>query len=140
MAKNETKTSGKLSMADLKKLVGTNVKIDASLFDQAAGETAGGSSDILKLEIGEAAGPFEFVGFKTVKGEDGDFEAPAAIALATGAAIGLPLSASFKFQVKDLNIKRGSVFLIRREPDAIKKKGKGKGKEMQIYRLKLLSA
>jgi len=117
MAKKKD-SEGKITKTALKK----SVLIDSSLFDTEDGELyAGGNS--LKLEIGEAAGPFVHVGMKTglvgkpklnEKGEDVRKPVDQYSATHNGQPVSMPWSAAFTMKAKDANLKVGDVYLVRR--------------------------
>lgn len=107
-------------------------------FDNAPGETFGGSSDILMLDVNEAAGPLTYLGSRPFDpgtgkevilheakdGQDHNWR--------------LPIAANFLRQVEAANLQKGDTFAIKRLDDAIKKKGVGQGNRMQMYQIKVL--
>lgn len=125
----------KISKSDL---AAATVSNDAALWDSAEGETFGGDADILKLDVGQIAGPLTYEG-RDAKGLELDGEK---VDVHTGRdAAGklwrLPLSASFRNQLTESKLAEGDTFLVRRNEDAIKKKGKGKGNPMKIFQVKV---
>jgi hypothetical protein len=133
----QSKTSGKISLADLSKFK----PIDAAAFDQLDGESYGGGANYLQLEIGSVGGPFVFKEIRpqvklSKEGEPVDIPVGTD---ANGKDIDLPVATIFRNQVEEAELNAGDVIYIRREPDAIKQKGKGKGNKMQVYSLKVVS-
>lgn len=110
--------------------------VDPKVFDSQAGEVFGGTSDILMLDVDEAAGPLTYVGHRsadlglgdTVVHEAKDKE---------GKTWRLPISANFGRQIEAGNVERGDTFYVKRIADAEKKRGKGKGQMMQMYIVKV---
>ena len=128
-----------VSKADLK-AGSVSVKVDPSTWDSTQGEVFGGSADILKLEIGEVAGPLSYVGLSEKKLElDGDKVDVHTARDASCKLWRLPLSASFRNQLLESKLGAGDSFLARRVEDSVKKKGKGKGNMMKIYQVKILA-
>jgi len=133
--KNNNAMQTKLSKSDLAAATVTN---DASLWDSTEGETYGGDADILRLDVGQIAGPLKYEG-RDAKGLELDGEK---VDVHTGRDNAgklwrLPLSASFRNQLTESKLAEGDTFLVRRGEDAIKKKGKGKGNPMKIFQIKV---
>jgi len=133
--KNNNAMQNKISKNDLAAATVTN---DSALWDSAEGETFGGDADILKLEVGQIAGPLKYEG-RDAKGLELDGEK---VDVHTGRDNAgklwrLPLSASFRNQLTESKLGEGDTFLVRRNEDAIKKKGKGKGNPMRIFQIKV---
>lgn len=98
----------------------------------------GGQADLLELEIGEVAGPFTYVGSQPLALDKSN----------TTVHIGqdpqnnnirLPISASFVRAADQAQLKVGDKFLIRRSDDVKKLRGIGKGQDMKIFAIKVLS-
>jgi len=125
----------KISKTDLANATVTN---DASLWDSAEGETFGGDADILRLDVGQVAGPLTYEG-RDQKGLEleGDKVDVHLGRDRAGKLWRLPLSASFRNQLAESKLAEGDTFLVRRNEDAIKKKGKGKGNPMKIFQIKV---
>lgn len=109
--------------------------VNVADFHNAEGQTFG-RGNILKLEIGQAAGPFAYKGTREIDTELGKTDAHVGTDM-RGTDWGLPLAASFVSQVEDGGLKAGDQFLVLREADVKKRKGKGKGNPMSIYRIKV---
>lgn len=113
-----------------------HLEVAPDAFDNIPGEVYGGTSDILMLEIGEAAGPLTYTGHREVDLGLG----PVVLHEAKdseGKAWRLPIAANFVRQLETANINRDDVFIVKRIEDAIKQRGKGKGNPMQMYVVKI---
>jgi len=141
--KNENATesvpTSMLALADLQKFaLNPGEKIN---WDAISGETYGGGSNYLKLEIGQADGPFAYV--RTEEGvkltEDSQpIDIPVGIR-PDGKEIRMPASAIFRANFIEAEVNKGEVFFVLRLPDTEKKTGskaQGKGVTMQAYSLK----
>jgi len=137
MANKSNNPSAPVTKAQL--ATGTvSVKVDAAAWDSTPGEVFGGNADILKLEVGEVAGPLTYVGLSEKKLElEGDKVDVHTARDGNGKLWRLPLSASFRNQLVESKLAEGDTFLVRRAEDAEKKKGKGKGNLMKIYQVKI---
>ena len=114
------------------------ITTDASIWDQAPGETFGGNADILKLEVGQIAGPLTYSGIDAKALElDGEKVDVHTARDGGGKLWRLPLSASFRNQLTESKLASGDTFYFRRLEDAVKKKGKGKGNPMRIFQVKV---
>jgi hypothetical protein len=102
----------------------------------AAGEEFGGKSDILIIQVGEIAGPFNYVGHQQMTTELG--ETTVHLATLKDETMRLPIQATFIRAVDQAGLKRGDTFLIKRFEDQEKKRGKGAGNQMAIYGVKVL--
>ncbi len=110
--------------------------VDQAAWDNAEGQEYGGQSDILKMKVGEIAGPLVYVGHQQIETDLGS----ATVHLATDEEEEqwrLPISATFIRCVDQANLKQGDTFLVRRLDDQQKKRGKGKGNAMAIFALKV---
>ena len=112
-----------------------NYVLDASKWDQQDGDVYGGQSDVLKLEVGQVAGVFTYVGSQSITTELGDTTAHTATI--DGEPVRLPIQATFLRALDQAGIQRGDQFIIKRDADVIKKQGKGKGQPMAIYAIKV---
>lgn len=132
--KTQNKIENKISKTDLTATV-TN---DGALWDSTDGETFGGDADILRLEVMQVAGPLTYEG-RDAKGLEleGDKVDVHLGRDRAGKLWRLPLSASFRNQLTESKLAEGDTFLVRRNEDAIKKKGKGKGNPMKIFQVKV---
>ena len=116
---------------------GASMKISSDAFDKQTGETSG-PIQVLKLEPGEAAGPFVLVEVKeNYKGSSKKAaslkETTAYIATFNGIRIGMPLAAAFVKKAKDFNLAIGDNFLVKRVGDYVSAMGTtGKGYELKI--------
>jgi hypothetical protein len=94
-------------------------------FDGASGEEFSGLN-ILKLEKGEAAGPFvlrtikenQLLG-KAPKKDKKDTRKPVTVYIATfnGKEVRMPIAAAFTMKAKDANLSIGDTFLVKRLDD-----------------------
>lgn len=107
--------------------------ISAADFSKLSGDRTASAAAKLTLEIGQAVQGVKYLGARTVEIDgddvtvhDGELE---------GAKVGLPLAASFNRQLEELSVQKGDILAILREPDAVKKKGKGKGNKMRVFRI-----
>lgn len=144
MAKNNGKTTesnstGKLALADLQKLaLAPGEKIN---WDAISGETYGGGSNYLKLEVGQADGPFAFLRTdEDVKlSEDSKpIDIPVALNV-EGKEIRMPAAQIFRSNFEEAEVNPGEVFFVLRMPDTVKKTGskaQGAGKPMEVYSIK----
>lgn len=108
-------------------------------FDDLKGEVFGGSSDILALEEGEAAGPLTYLGNRPFDPGTGK---PVTLHEARDGqnhTWRLPIAANFLRQVETANLNSGDTFAFKRLPDAVKKKGVGAGNKMQMFQVKVLN-
>jgi hypothetical protein len=111
---------------------------DASAWDREQGMEFGGQADILELEIGEVAGPFTYVGHQPMVLQGRNLT----VHIGTdpqGNNLRLPISASFVRAADQAGLDRGDTFLVRRNDDVKKAEGVGKGTDMKIYSLKVVS-
>lgn len=111
--------------------------MDESAWDASEGQEFGGASDILKLEVGQIAGPLIYQGHQQIETDLG----VATVHLAAdegGEQWRLPISATFIRCVDQAGLKPGDKFITRRMGDQLKKRGKGKDKPMAIFSLKVL--
>lgn len=135
--KTTTKTAAPaaISKNSLQAFAVTN---DASVWDQTDGETYGGNADILKLDVGQIAGPLTYAGLDEKALElDGEKVDVHCARDGAGKLWRLPLAASFRRQIIESKLAEGDTFLVRRVEDAVKKKGKGKGNPMRIFQIKI---
>jgi hypothetical protein len=112
-----------ISKEDLKKAV--SMKVDGSIFDQTEGEVYAGLN-ILKLEKGEAAGPFalreiksaQLLGKPPKKGAK-DTRKPVDVYVAdfSGREVRMPIAAAFTMKAKDAKLSPGDTFLVRRSSE-----------------------
>lgn len=105
-------------------------------WEDASGDEFGGKADILILEVGEVAGPLVYVGHQAMTTDLGD----TTVHLATnkeGETLRLPIQATFQRAVDQAGLNRGDTFMVKRFEDQDKKKGKGAGKPMAIYGIKV---
>lgn len=112
--------------------------MDPGAWEQSDSVEYGGQSDILELEVGEIAGPLEYVGFQTMNLESGEVKVQLAVT-PDKETLRCPISASFLRSFDQAGITIGDTFAIKRNEDTEKKGGKGKGQMMHIYSVKVLS-
>ena len=106
-------------------------------WDQEQSPEFGGQADILTLNIGEVAGPFEYMGHQPMVLEGNKSITVHLGMTSTGETLRLPIAASFLRTIDQAEVVKGDKFLIRRSDDVAKKAGIGKGQMMQIYALKV---
>jgi hypothetical protein len=97
----------------------------------------GGQADILQVQVGEIAGPFEYMGHQPMIMEGGKTVTVHLGVDKSGDTLRLPIAASFLRAVDQAELMRGDTFLLRRSEDVKKKAGIGKGQAMQIYAVKV---
>ena len=107
-------------------------------WEGADGVEYGGQSDILTMSEGEMAGPLTYAGANQVTTDLGETTSHVAI-MHNGEQIRLPIQATFIRAMDMANLQQGDTFAVRRDPDQIKKRGKGAGNAMAIFRIKVLS-
>lgn len=114
--------------------------ISVDQWDEVEGQEFGGKSDILDLHEGEVAGPFSYSGHQEMVTDLG----ATTVHLGTvvdgedaGETVRLPIQATFLRAVDQAGLSKGDTFLIKRFDDQLKKKGKGAGKPMAIYGIKV---
>jgi len=132
MAKKDTQEDeSKFEMPD-------HLKVAPDVFETTAGEEFGGSSEILLLEVGEAAGPLKYVGHRLT--DLGNNKQPADIHEAKDtedATWRMPIATNFRRQAEGANLAPGDIFYVKRLDDVTKKNGVGKGQTMQMYQIKV---
>lgn len=128
---------------DPKNAQAEDVEIPAHLkvadFDSLKGESFGGSSDILALEVGEAVGPITYLGSREVDLGTGKPTLSHEGRDAQGHNWRLPIAANFSRQIETGNVQKGDIIAIKRIEDAVKKKGVGAGQTMQMFMIKVLT-
>ena len=118
------------------------------------GEDFGGQHERIILEVGQWSNSYAFLRFETITtetNEDGDavdsFKVPLCRevvglnpdkSLKFGKIVALPAAATLKRVFKDAEIGVGDVFRARRDEDATKKSGKGKGTKMEVYGIRVI--
>lgn len=107
--------------------------IDLGTFANLKGEQTKGGAGYIALEPGQALTDLKYVGTRTVKTQDGEVESHTVEH--DGGEKGLPLGAILNNQLSELKVKKGDVFALARLPDVEKKKGKGKGRMMKVYKV-----
>jgi hypothetical protein len=131
-----SKKSDKISTADLSAFApGESLKWD----DVPGDESFGGGSNYIKIEIGSIAGPLFFKEMLPGVKLNADSQ-PIDLALFTdseGKDVRGPAAAIFRKHLDEARLNPGDVIYIRRESDAVKKAGKGKGRPMEVYSLKV---
>ncbi len=113
--------------------------------DVAQGEVFGGTYDRLELEENETTDYLVYVKKTTITTDDvGDDGLPKKNVLdvhigmdRSGKQFALPIGAIIWNHFKEANLNPGDVFRIKRYEDVTKKKGRGAGKPMQAYALKV---
>jgi len=111
--------------------------VDESAWDSADGQEFGGSADIMLIQPGQIAGPFEYQGHQQITTDLGETTVHLG-ADEDGNQWRLPIQATFIKAVDQSGMRRGDRFLVRRLANQTKKKGKGAGNEMAIYAVKVI--
>lgn len=112
----------------------TSKKPAANLFGDLKGEKFGGNNNRLIMEENSVVKGVTFAGMeKNVDLGQGPIDLYTGKLEGTTDAIRLPAAAIFRKNMEKAALKPGSVIAIARLPDAIKQKGKGKGKPMEVY-------
>lgn len=130
----------KKTAEEVEKLTGveSSKKID---FDNLQGEVSTGKGTILELEVGQIAGPLTITRVLTGVYLSDEKDAKPVITFdakdETGAPWRLPVGAIFVDKMTMLGVCKGDVVFIRRENDVMKEKGRGKGRPMQDYTIKV---
>ena len=115
--------------------------------DVAKGEVFGGTYDRMELAEGETTDYLVYIKKTTITTDDiGDDGQPKKNVLdvhigmdRNGKQWALPIGAIIWNHFKEANLNPGDVFRIKRYEDVTKKKGRGAGKPMQAYALKVYS-
>jgi len=102
------------------------------------GQEFGGESDIIKIEPGQFAGPFQYAGHSKIVTDLGEVTAHTAHTI-SGDLVRLPIQATFLRAIDQAGVQLGDTFAIGRGRDVKKKKGKGAGNDMAIYKIKLIT-
>ncbi len=106
-------------------------------FDNLDGQEYGGQSDVLVVNPGECAGPFRYIGHTQITTELGETTSHMAFD-PEDEQVRLPLQATFLKAFDQARIGVGDTFALRRGEDQLKKKGKGAGKAMAIYSIRVI--
>jgi len=109
-----------------------------SLFGDVKGEKFGGGNNYLKLEPGEVVHGFVHIRVEPkvdLGGGNDPVDLHVALDPRTGEEIRMPASAVFRKNAELAKLNAGDVYSVARGPDAVKKKGKGKGKEMSVFEI-----
>lgn len=113
-------------------------KID---FDKLEGEASTGKGTILELEVGQIAGPLTITRVLTGVYLSDEKDAKPVITFDAkdelGAPWRLPVGAIFVDKMSMLGVCKGDEVYIRREADVMKERGRGKGRPMQDYSIKV---
>lgn len=107
-------------------------------WDAVATPEFGGQADILAINVGEVAGPFEYAGHQPMVLEGNKtVTVHLGVDQKTTDTMRLPIAASFLRAIDQAEVIKGDVFLIRRSDNVKKKAGVGKGQDMQIFAIKV---
>jgi len=106
-------------------------------WDQLEGQEYGGAAPILVLHENEVAGPFSYMGYQKVTTELGEATVHSG-SDGEGRSWRLPIQATFIRAVDQANLRVGDRFAVRRDEDVTKKRGKGAGNAMAIFRIKVV--
>lgn len=134
-AKNTKMADDAKRMSEDEKAARTYMNTEEA-WDAAQGEEFGGKSEILSIEVGEVAGPLTYVGHQEMTTELGE----TTVHMATnkeGETLRLPIQATFQRAIDQAGVERGDTFLVKRDEDQTKKRGKGAGNPMAIYAVKV---
>lgn len=115
-------------------------KMEIAAFQKLQGEQFGGGKNYVELEVGAMAGPFKHVKTEKVqltKDSDPIENMYVALSPETGEETRMPASAIFRRNADDAKLKKGDEYYIYRSEDAKKKAGKGRGREMSVYLVKV---
>jgi hypothetical protein len=120
-----------------KKSTNPNVKKSNNPFEGLKGEQFGGKSNYCQLEIGERLDGVIHAGIEK-KVDLGSGNDPVNIPLGIipggdGQPIRMMAAAIFRNNIEKAKLKNGDIYSVARMPNAKKKSGKGKGKEMEVY-------
>jgi hypothetical protein len=110
--------------------------MDLTAWEQKKVQEYGGSSQILALEVGDIVGPLIYGGHHPITTDLGE----TTVHVATddnGESWRLPISATFLRAIDQSQMTPGDRFAARRLTDVLKKRGKGAGKPMAIYSIKV---
>ncbi len=119
----------------MKKSTNPNAKV-SNPFGDLKGEKFGGDNNRLILDEGQVEHGITFVGLqKNVDLGSGPIDIYQGKKKDSDEVIGLPAAAVFRKTAEKANLQPGDVFSIARVNDAIKQKGKGKGKPMEVYQI-----
>jgi hypothetical protein len=105
-------------------------------WDTFDGQEYGGAAPILVLHENEVAGPFAYMGYQKVVTELGEATVHSG-SDTEGQSWRLPIQATFIRAIDQANLKIGDRFAVRRDDDVTKKRGKGAGNAMAIFRIKV---
>ena len=109
-----------------------------SLFGDVKGEKFGGGNNYLQLAEGEVVHGLTHIRIDPkvdLGGGNDPVDLHVALDPRTGEEIRMPASAVFRKNAETAKLNPGDVYSVARAKDAIKKKGKGKGKEMQVWEI-----
>lgn len=111
--------------------------VNEDAWDEADGQEFGGSAEVLILRQNEIAGPFIYTGHQQVQTDLGETTSHTGTD-PDGEQVRLPIQATFLRAVDTAKLGYGDKFLVKRQPDQIKKKGKGAGNPMAIFAIKVI--
>ena len=114
-------------------------------FEQAEGELFGGSYARLELEPGDVSIPLVYRKDTEIPLPDQDANGNETTKMQTVYVCELPntelvtcpISAIFMKHFKEAKIVKGDEFRIKRYPNAVKKRGKGAGNQMQVFAVRV---
>ena len=106
-------------------------------WDGMEGQEFGGASGILELKPGEVAGVFTYTGHQQITTDLGETTVHTGLD-EDGVQWRLPIQATFLRAVDQARIQMGDKFAVKREDDVEKKRGKGAGKPMAIFAIKVV--
>jgi hypothetical protein len=117
---------------------GQNDRRNSIDFDAIDGIEFGGQSEILHINVDEAAGPFIYAGKNVIDTDIGKAVSHSAHNEA-GEQVRMPLSATFIKAIDMANLGVGDAFYVKRYADVIGKTGRAKGQTLQVYSIKVVS-
>lgn len=112
------------------------------------GELFGGSYPRLMLNPNDVSAPLIYrkdteIPLDGGKDENGNettkMQTVYVVEVPSGELVTCPIAAIFMKHFKEANIEKGDTFRIKRYPDASKKRGRGAGKPMQVYAVRVTS-
>lgn len=115
-----------------------HLKQTPEAFEALQGDTFGGSSEILTLDVEDVAGPLTYIGHRLT--DLGNGKQPADIHEAKdseGETWRMPIATNFRRNAEGANLQPGDTFYVKRLADVTKKNGVGKGQSMQMYQIKV---
>lgn len=137
MASKTTKMAQEADASNAEELSKRGYMADAAAWDNDEGQEFGGKADVVKILVGEIAGPFTYLNHVSMETDLGKVTVHQATT-EDKQQVRLPISATFVRAVDQADLKFGDVFLIKRSEDVEKKRGKGAGNDIPVFAIKVL--